>query len=281
MRAFASRTGTGRNLAALRAAGWHLFVSAAGVHRHEDFLFWIECGRWSVFTRALTAEECDQRYKALLAALGRHQLCEAIVAPDIVNGGMESWRLSLSWLDDLLAYDRGAVYLPVQPGIPTDEVARRLSPRVGVFIGGDSRWKEDTAMTWARLARERGALCHMGRVNSGRRLLIAKAAGCDSFDGSGPSRFEKHLQEMERARVKAAQLGLVLVVSVTVYDRGAEIVDVEVADAAPLDAILLAALDIGLTSVFEVQMEGGFWTLEEGNGWRFFTWDEAEETLAA
>ena len=40
--AFASRTGTKRNLAALRAAGWGLFVAAAGVHRHEGFRFWAE-----------------------------------------------------------------------------------------------------------------------------------------------------------------------------------------------------------------------------------------------
>jgi hypothetical protein len=39
MQMYASRTGTRRNLAALRAAGWRLLVSATGVHRHEGFCY--------------------------------------------------------------------------------------------------------------------------------------------------------------------------------------------------------------------------------------------------
>lgn len=39
MLGYASRTGTRRNLAALRAAGWRLLVSATGVHRDEGFPF--------------------------------------------------------------------------------------------------------------------------------------------------------------------------------------------------------------------------------------------------
>lgn len=51
--AYASRTGTKRNLAALRAAGWGLFVSTAGVHRNEGFRFMIDNGAWSAFTKGL------------------------------------------------------------------------------------------------------------------------------------------------------------------------------------------------------------------------------------
>ena len=36
---YASRTGTKRNLDALRAAGWRLLISATGVHRDEGFPF--------------------------------------------------------------------------------------------------------------------------------------------------------------------------------------------------------------------------------------------------
>lgn len=281
MDAYASRTGTKRNLKALAVAGWGLFVSAAGVHRHEGFRFWIECGRWSVHRGTITLEECDARYEALLASHGAHPQCEAIVAPDIVNGGLESWRLSLSWLDRLLADYAARVYLPVQPGIRPAEVAEQLGPRVGVFIGGDSAWKEATAASWARLAHDHGALCHMGRVNSLRRLLIAKAAGCDSFDGSGPSRFEAHLHEMERARGVAAQVGLVLLVAVDLFfEAGGEVwtVRIEVADAASLEAILLAALDLDIAAggAFEVQTDAGIWSREDGPGWSFVTWDQLE-----
>lgn len=279
MKAYASRTGTKRNLAALRAAGWHLFVSAAGVHRHEGFHFVIECGRWSVSTGALTEADCDDRYKALLASHGRDQFCEGIVAPDVVNGGMDSWRLSLSWLETLLEYQRQVVYLVAQPGIPPQAVAEHLGPQVGVFIGGDSDWKERTAQSWARLAHERGAVCHMGRVNTRRRYLIASAAGCDSFDGSGPSRFEESLKEMERARSCAAQLGLVLQISADIFwEEDGEVwhVRVTICDGAPLEAIVLAAFDLNMSAAgaFEVQTDAGIWSREAG--WSFKSWAQLD-----
>lgn len=55
--AYASRTGTKRNLAALRAAGWGLFVSAAGVHRSEGFRFIIDNGAATIDTILLVAAD--------------------------------------------------------------------------------------------------------------------------------------------------------------------------------------------------------------------------------
>jgi hypothetical protein len=275
VKAYASRTGTRRNLKALAAAGWGLFVSAAGVHRNEGFRFVIDNGAWTAHTHG--QPWTPEPFQAVLAKLGHLPECEGVVAPDVVNGGAESLALSLSWLDDLLATIAGVVYLPVQPGIPPHEVAPHLRGRVGVFIGGDSGWKEQTAASWARLAHDHGALCHMGRVNSLRRLLLAKAAGCDSFDGSGPSRFEKHLHEMEAARRHAAQLGLVLLVELDCFyeDDGAVLhVRLTLADFAPLEAILLAALDRGAVGVFEVQTDAGLWSCEDRPGWHFETWDQ-------
>ena len=49
--AYASRTGTRRNLAALRGAGWRLLVSAASVHSNEGFPYAIDNGAWSAFTQ--------------------------------------------------------------------------------------------------------------------------------------------------------------------------------------------------------------------------------------
>lgn len=48
---YASRTGTRRNLALLRAAGWRLFVSAKGVLRTEGFPYALDNGAWSAFTQ--------------------------------------------------------------------------------------------------------------------------------------------------------------------------------------------------------------------------------------
>lgn len=280
--AFASRTGTRRNLAALAAAGWGLFVAAAGVHRNEGMRFKIDNSAFSVWRGVLSQDEAIARFESLLDKLGRDPLCEGIIAPDIVNGGMASWALSMSWLDRLLDYGP-RVYLPVQPGIAPSTVAGQLGERVGVFVGGSSEWKEATARTWADLAREHGARCHVGRVNSLRRLLIVKAAGAHSFDGSGPSRFAKALEEMEAARAVAAQIGLVLLVAVDLFfEVGGEVwsLRLRVADAAPLEAILLAALDHDLAAVdaFEVQTDAGIWSREGRPGWTFLTWEQLEET---
>src|SRR5690606_38024056 len=46
--AFASRTGTRRNLDALRAANWGLFVTPVGAHRNEGFRFIIDNSAWTV-----------------------------------------------------------------------------------------------------------------------------------------------------------------------------------------------------------------------------------------
>ncbi len=193
---------------------------------------------------------------------------------------MASWSLSMSWINRLLDYGP-RVYLPVQPGIAPSTVAPLLGARVGVFVGGSSEWKEATARTWADLARERGTRCHVGRVNSLRRLLIIKSAGAHSFDGSGPSRFAKALEEMEAARAVAAQVGLVLLAAADLFfEQGGQVLHLRimVADAAPLEAILLAALDHDASAIgsFEVQTDAGIWSRDDTPGWRFVRWEQLE-----
>ena len=201
------------------------------------------------------------------------------MAPDIVCGGAESLELTMSWLERLLDYGP-RVYLPVQPGISPREVAGLLGERVGLFVGGDSEWKEATCASWARLAHEHGARCHVGRVNSRRRLLLCKAAGVDSFDGSGPSRFEVVLHEMERFRGEVVQLGLMLQVSAWVFftlDGASLWVELDVPDAGGLDVLLLIAWNQGARDIHEIQVEGRDGAYEaRGAGFVFVTsaeWD--------
>lgn len=277
MDAFASRTGTKRNLAALRAAGWGLFVAAAGVHRHEGFRFWAENSAYTWWQRGLPFQ--IEPWQRLLDSHGRDPLCEGIVAPDIVCGGAESLTLTLSWLERLLDYGP-RVYLPVQPGIVPRDLTHLLGPRVGLFVGGDDGWKEATCASWARLAHEHGARCHVGRVNSRRRLLICKAAGVDSFDGSGPSRFEVVLHEMERFRAEVVQLGLALRVSAWVFfalDGASLWVELDVPEAGGLDVLLLVAWDHGARDIHEIQVEGRDGAYEaRGAGFVFVSWAELD-----
>lgn len=191
---YASRTGTRRNLDALRAAGWRLMLSPEGVLRTEGFPYCLDNGAWTAFV-----QERPWDSRAFIGALKRFGAdADFVVAPDIVLGGDDSLKRTRTWLPHVLRYTRRAL-IAVQNGMTPDVVRPMLGERVGVFVGGDTPWKERTMFTWAQLARECGAYCHVGRVNTARRVKLCQMAGVDSFDGSGVSRFLKHLDVMERA----------------------------------------------------------------------------------
>jgi hypothetical protein len=196
---YASRTGTHRNLDALRRAGWRLMVSARGSLRPEGFRYALDNGAWTAFQRG---EPFDvSAFDKAATLLG--PAADWIVLPDIVAGGSASLRLSLDWLDALRNRPElhGAQYLlAVQNGMEPGHIAPLVDPEVGIFVGGDTPWKLAMMATWARLAHERGALCHVGRVNTVRRIRLCAAVGADSFDGSGVSRFASALPPLDLAR---------------------------------------------------------------------------------
>lgn len=205
IRAYASRTGTQRNLDGLRAHGWGLLISAYGEHRNEGWTdIMLDPGTWS--TRASGGWDAN-RFVDLLDAFGHTS--EQTIAPDIVAGGRASLDLSLAWLDDLLALGR-PVLLAAQDGLNLDDVRPHLSERVGVAVGGSTGWKWRTASSWARLAKECGARCHVLRANSERMIAHASAIGADSFDGSGPSVFADCLERYDRGRTRPATMLLPL-----------------------------------------------------------------------
>lgn len=199
MLAYASRTGTRRNLDALRDTGWRLMVSARGVLRTEGFRYALDNGAWTSFQRREPFHEAA--FERALAKLGSG--ADWIVVPDIVMGGLASLAFSRGWLGRLRQRRSlsGATFLiAVQNGMKPGHVRELLCPRVGIFVGGDTRWKLATMTQWARLAHAHGAICHVGRVNSVRRIRLCAAAGIDSFDGSGVSRFAAALPPLDRAR---------------------------------------------------------------------------------
>lgn len=59
-----------------------------------------------------------------------------------------------------------------------------------VFVGGSDDFKLSAAAAdLCAEARSRGLWCHMGRVNSGRRIRYARINSCDSVDGTGLTKF--------------------------------------------------------------------------------------------
>src|SRR6185369_2503931 len=165
MVAYAARTGTRANLDALKTAGWRLMVSARGVLRSEGFHYALDNGAWTAYQRG---EAFDER--AFLVAVDKLGAdADWIVIPDIVAGGLDSLRFSLSWLSRL--QDVGVpLLLAVQNGIEPREVGGLVSPGLGIFVGGDTAWKEGTMSVWGDLAVERGCHLHIGRVNTVRRI---------------------------------------------------------------------------------------------------------------
>jgi hypothetical protein len=198
---YASRTGTRRNLDALRGAGWRLLISATGVHRHEGFRYGIDNGAWTAFQ---AGEDWDTpayrgRFEALLITHG--QDADWIAVPDIVEGGLVSLAVSLRWLEMLREEFPAQTFLiPVQDGMCGEDLDPYLDACTGVFVGGSTSWKEQTAHIWGAVCRKHDAWLHIGRVNSRRRIKLCALAGAHSFDGTSVSRFAKTLPRLDAER---------------------------------------------------------------------------------
>jgi hypothetical protein len=199
MIAYASRTGTRRNLDALRGAGWRLLVSATGVLRTEGFPYALDNGAWSAFSRQEAF--CEASFVRALRKLGRD--ADWTVIPDIVAGGQASLEMSLRWMRQVLD-ECGRGLLAVQDGMEVADVRPFIGARVGIFVGGSTEWKERTMANWGELARETGAWLHVGRVNSQRRIRLCAMAGATSFDGTSATKFAETLRPLDAARRQMA-----------------------------------------------------------------------------
>lgn len=196
--AYASRTGTRRNLAALRAAGWGLLVTPA-VPRTEGFdRFCVDNGAWSAFCQGTAWD--PGAFSALVDAVGTGDF---VVAPDIVAGGLASLALTESWLPRL----PGLRLIAVQDGMTPADVRPLLGATVGIFVGGSTDWKLATLPAWGRLAKEAGCYLHVGRVNSKRRIYACAYVGADSFDGTSVSRYAVTLPKLDGARRQPSLFG--------------------------------------------------------------------------
>lgn len=191
---YASRTGTRRNLKALRDAGWRLLVSAAGCLRSEGFPYALDNGAWSAFTQGRPFDE--PAFVKALRKMGA--AADWTVIPDVVAGGPASLDLTLKWMRRVLDETPRAL-IAVQDGIVADDVRGFLGSRVGLFVGGSTEWKLATLDAWARLGRDVGCWVHVGRVNTKRRINRCANAGVTSFDGTSVTRFAKTLSRLDAA----------------------------------------------------------------------------------
>ena len=169
-------------------------ISAEGVWRNEGFSYCIDNGAWTAFQQKRPWDE--KKFLGLIELFGAE--ADFVVVPDIVMGGMDSLRFSESWLPRLghLACRK---LIAVQNGMAPSDIFGLLDEKTGVFVGGDTEWKEKTTPIWADLSRKRRSYCHVGRVNTVRRINICTAGGVDSIDGSSVALFPKTLRSLDNA----------------------------------------------------------------------------------
>lgn len=122
---------------------------------------------------------------------------EIIAVPDIVTGGMDSYWFSHTWRLRLAGHKN--LYLVVQDGMPFTIC---LDGYTGIFVGGSTRWKWDTAPTWVYVADHNGLKCHIGRVGTADRLKYADEIGADSVDSTNFQRNKAwhHVEEYQNSR---------------------------------------------------------------------------------
>lgn len=108
--------------------------------------------------------------------------CAFATAPDVVGDAAATLERSVPWLQPI----RGLGYpaaLVAQDGL--EDLTVPWDDFDVLFIGGSTEWKlGPQARDLAAQAKARGKWVHMGRVNSERRFVYARAIGCDSVDGT-------------------------------------------------------------------------------------------------
>jgi hypothetical protein len=203
---FTTATGTRSTLEALDAAGWGMLITPDSYRpaRVEFALsrgmpLALDNGAFAAWSRGEDWEKTQREgFEKRAEELGG--LVSWIVAPDIVAGGARSLELSEAWIPWLLERTP-LVMLPVQDGMTPEDVAPVIAehhPRVGIFLGGSTEWKWDTADEWGQLADAWGVPYHVARVNSLSAIQRAGSVGASSWDGTGPVQFPSSLERLER-----------------------------------------------------------------------------------
>jgi hypothetical protein len=139
---------------------------------------------WAADNGCYTQPDLDPaKYIAWLGTLVTYQsTCLFATAPDVVGNAKETWQRSKDVLPEIRKLGFPAAFV-AQDGIEDEPI--HWGAFDCLFIGGSTEWKLSSNTFWlCREAVQHGKWVHMGRVNSLRRLLQARFAGCHSCDGT-------------------------------------------------------------------------------------------------
>lgn len=113
--------------------------------------------------------------------------CLFMVVPDVVGSHDETIIMFRAWLGTVQSFSYPIAFV-LQNGATVDNVPYDSCD--ALFIGGDNEFKySDECREIVQEGKRRGKWIHCGRVNSIRRIRYMKSIGCDSFDGTGYTRF--------------------------------------------------------------------------------------------
>lgn len=130
-------------------------------------------------------------YVKMLQQLAGKPGCLFVTLPDVVGDAVATLSLFYEWEPMVKGCGLPCAFV-IQDGqdmasIPWERIQ-------ALFIGGTTEFKLGPQVREiTREAKRRGLWVHMGRVNTLRRIRYARRIGCDSFDGSGYSRFQKKI----------------------------------------------------------------------------------------
>jgi hypothetical protein len=153
--------------------------------------FAVDNGAWGCHQRG---EPFDAvRFRKLLESCGKR--ADFIVTPDIVCGGQASKDFSLEWLEEVRRYTATPLFA-VQDGMTPGDIPQGC----GVFVGGSTEWKLRSIPLFAHWAKQKNRWCHVGRVNTARRIRLCQISGTTSFDGTSVALFPKTITRLDAAR---------------------------------------------------------------------------------
>ena len=113
-----------------------------------------------------------------------------VAVPDVVANKEATLRQAPHWVRRCRELSPSSRLLLVyQDGMTESDIRPYLEDGVGIFIGGSDEAKQE-AMKWVPgLCRLHEQYCHVGRVNTQRRIQRCLDVGANSFDGSSYSVF--------------------------------------------------------------------------------------------
>ena len=197
MELYCCQTSSKKSLARIRRHGFRLLYTAspgASLTLKPGFRYGIDNGAWWAYQH-------DREWDAdlFLRAVDRIGAnADWVVVPDVVGNWRATAELAERWIPRLQGLRQ---LVAVQDNAREEDVGRLCAGRHGIFLGGSTDYKEQSAEQWGRFAHRHGIHYHIGRVNTARRLYLARSAGAHSVDGSSATRFSitaERLRHWER-----------------------------------------------------------------------------------